>query len=468
VSELQVLVVDDEQAIRQILKAKLQKAGHVVDSVGDAETALEKLSQGDYDVCLCDIRLPGMDGVALLHQARAAGLSTNFLMMTAFASVEAAVEAMRGGAFDYLTKPLRFEDVLHRLARIQQLIGLRDENRRLREQVEKGDKEYFRSTSEPMSTIERVVEKVASSSGTVLITGESGTGKSMIARRIHERSSRADRPFLSVNCGAIPENLLESELFGHVKGAFTGADRAKRGIFREADGGTLLLDEICELPLLLQVKLLHALEEGEVRPVGSERGVPVAVRIVAASNRDLPGMVSSGRFRMDLYYRLNVLQIVMPSLRERQSDLPALIRFFLSRESRRLGLKQPRGIDPMAEEILLGYSWPGNLREMQNVIARVLVMTEGEIVTVADLPRLEAPAEAAHSRQTRGIGGEGSLRERVARFEMENIREALQRAEGDRREAARQLGIGLSTLYRKIEEYRMTDEEVRGSEEASS
>jgi len=455
VVELQVLIVDDEPAICQVLEARLAKEGYSVKSVGDAESAAKLLSRGDIDICLCDIRLPGMDGIELLRGMKAAGIETYFVMMTAYASVETALEAMKKGAFDYLTKPLRQVDVVHRLAQIAQVAGLQEENRRLRKQVQRTDGDYFISTADSMAMVERVVTKVAPTSGTVLITGESGTGKSFIARHLHDQSERADQSYVSVNCGAIPENLLESELFGHAKGAFTGADRAKRGLFREADGGTILLDEICELPVAMQVKLLHVLEAKEVRPVGSEQARHVDVRIVAASNRDIPRMVRDGGFREDLYYRLNVVQITMPSLRNRHSDLPALIRFFLRKESERLALRQPLGIDPVAEEVLLQYHWPGNIRELQNVIARALVMADGDKVTVADLPRLLGPNEHGGEGQPAYATRSGSLRERVRLFEIEQIQLALSDASGDRREASMQLGIGLSTLYRKLEEYEM-------------
>jgi len=286
-----------------------------------------------------------------------------------------------------------------------------------------------------------------------LITGESGTGKSFVARKIHEYSTRSDKPFLFVNCGAVPEHLLESEFFGHTKGAFTGAYRAQRGLFREADGGTLLLDEVSELPPQLQVKLLHALEEREVRPVGSEQARHIDVRILAASNRDLPAMIREGSLREALYYRLNVFQIEMPPLRNRREDIPGLIRFLIARESKRLGIEQPLGIDPVAEEVLTQSDWPGNLRELQNVIARALVMADGEQLRVSDLPLLSDGNSRSEMPSSENFSAEGSLRDRVRLFEMEQVRQALEQSAGDRREAARTLGIGLSTLYRKQEDF---------------
>lgn len=449
---LNVLIVDDEAAIRQVLTAKLRKSGHAVDSAGDAEAAVALLSKGDFDACLCDIRLPGMDGIALLRKSKEAGISTNFIMMTAYASVETAISAMKEGAFDYLTKPLRHDDVIHRLSQISRVVELSEENQRLRKQMGEQAQVRFESQAGTMLNVERLISKIAPTHGTVLIAGESGTGKSVVARKIHELSNRSDKPFLSVNCGAVPEHLLESEFFGHTKGAFTGAERAKRGLFREADGGTLLLDEICELPLQLQVKLLHALEEREIRPVGSERALRVDVRILAATNRDMDAMVEQDLFREDLYYRLKVLEIEMPPLRKRRADLPGLIRFLLARESKRLGIEEPAGIDPVAEEILAQYDWPGNLRQLQNVIAQALVMADGGKIDVSDLPTLNETRAISGPTGATTILAEGSLRARVRAFEIDQVQQAITESRGDRREAARLLGIGLSTLYRKQED----------------
>ncbi len=459
-NDLQVLVVDDEPAIRQVLAAFIQKEGHEVTQVGDGNSAVEALKKGDYDVCICDIRLPDIDGLEVLRRTRELGIETNFLMITAFASVDTAINAMKLGAYDYLMKPLRNEDVVRRLAQIADVQGLREENERLRQLVDGNKKEgEFISQSPSMAQIERMASKVATTSGTVLITGESGTGKTYLARSIHNRSKRSDKPFVAINCGAIPENLMESELFGHLKGAFTGADRAKKGLFREADGGTLFLDEIAELPLVLQVKLLHVLEDKEVRPLGGEQARKVDVRIIAATNRDVEQQISEGAFREDLYYRLNVLHIQVPPLRERREDIPGLIQFFIGRETERLGIEERIGIDPLAEEILVGYEWTGNLREMQNFIARALIMAEGSKITVADLPpavtkegELVQASQGVEAGESPISNKSGTLREQVRAFEIQIISDAVNRAKGDRGEAAKQLGIGLSTVYRKLDE----------------
>ena len=450
--QLHILVVDDEPAIRQILVSQLGKAGHSAESVGSGEEAVAALASGDYEVCICDMRLPGIDGIEVLRRCKAQGVETSFLMITAFASVRTAIDAMKLGAFDYLMKPLQPEDVLHRLNHIAAFNRLRDENRYLRGMVETvGKAPDTLGVSDAIREVESLVDKFARTDGTVLITGESGTGKSYIARAIHQRSPRAEGPLVAVNCGAIPESLLESELFGHMKGAFTGADRTKKGLLREADGGTFFLDEIGELPLGLQVKLLHVIEDREFRPLGAEQTRRVDVRIITATNMDLSAMVREGRFRKDLFYRLNVLHVTLPPLRERRDDVPFFIRHFLQAEVRRLGLEGDYHIDPAAEELLTEYDWPGNLRELQNVIARALVLADGHEVRLSDLPAQVARA-ARSDALTKIPEGGGTLRELVRRYETQVIRHAMEEAQGDRMAAAQALGIGLSTLYRKLEE----------------
>ena len=452
---LDVLVVDDEPAIRQVLAMAIKEAGHRVQTAADGQTAIRMIAGGNVDACLCDLRLPDKDGLEVIRAARNAGADTQFLVMTAYASVDTAIEAMRLGAYDYLTKPLRNEDVLRRLTQMAEYIGLKNENMQLRSLVDRQRGREFQSKSASMRQLDRVVEKVAKSQGSVLITGESGTGKTFVARKIHELSDRREGPFVAVNCGAIPEGLMESEFFGHVKGAFTGADRIKKGFFRQADRGTLFLDEVAELPLALQVKLLHVLEEGFIRPVGGEQEIEVDVRLIAATNRDIEAQVEAGEFREDLYYRINVIHMQMPALRERREDLPDMVRFFIRQESARLGLERMPSIDPAAEDLLLNYDWPGNLREMQNMITRALIMSDGNEITLADLPpsitRSVLP-QLSNAGSLTDVQEGLSLRELVHRYEIKVIEDAIRQNEGDRQAAAKQLGIGLSTLYRKMGE----------------
>lgn len=450
-SSLQLLVIDDEPAIRQVVSAHLRKAGYTVDQASDGETALDRLTRGDVDIALCDIKLPGLSGIELLRQARAANIDTAFIMMTAFASVDTAIEAIKAGAADYMIKPLNNDELLHRLTKVGDLRGLRAENRVLRRLVLGANQEVFGFNSPAMREMEHMAAKVARTNSTVLITGESGTGKGVVARLIHQQSTRAEGPFIPVNCGAIPENLVESEFFGHTKGAFTGADRARKGLFLEADGGTIFLDEIGELPMLLQVKLLHVIEQKEVRAVGSEQTRPVDVRIITATNRDLAEMVAQGKFREDLYFRLSVFHIHVPPLRERRQDLAALTQFLLQRSTRRSSDREEITLDPGVEAMLMNYDWPGNVREMENVIDRAIILADGNHITLADLPPQITKVEQT-AQPGGGCAFSGTLREQVRRFEAALIFRTIEETGGDRRAAAQKLNIGLSSLYRKLEE----------------
>ncbi len=449
--QLHVLVVDDETAIRQVLAAQLIRAGHSVEQAESGADAVDTLLSSDFDICICDLRLPDFDGIEVIRRCRARELDVAFLMITAFASVDTAIEAMKLGAYDYLMKPVQAADVLIRLEHIADVARLKDENRYLKKMmVDAETKTGALGVSSEMHKVQQLIDKVARTDGTVLITGESGTGKSHIARSIHYKSNRHDRALVSVNCGAIPKELLESELFGHIKGAFTGADRNKKGLFREADGGTLFLDEIGELPLALQVKLLHIIEEKEVRPLGAEQTRRVDVRIIAATNRNIAEMMQTGEFREDLYYRLNVLHISLPPLRNRREDIPVFIDYFLKTEVRRLGLEGEYWMDPAVEDLLIAYDWPGNLRELQNVIARMLVLAEDHRISMSDLP--SHVTRQKHNGVDYSFGQtHGSLREQVKQFEIGVIQKALDNAGNDRSQAARTLDIGLSTLYRKLE-----------------
>jgi two-component system response regulator AtoC len=448
-SSLQLLIIDDEPAIRQILSKVAADAGHSVSIAANGDEALTRLAKGDIDVAVCDIRMPDLSGIEVVENARQQGIDTLFLMMTAFASVNTAIEAMRAGAYDYMIKPLRNEDFLNRLEQLADVIHLKSENKVLRELIKNQSNETWVMNSPVMQVVERLVLKVSQTSSTVLITGPSGSGKSVIAELIHQNSPRKDRPFIPVNCGAIPENLLESEFFGHTKGAFTGANKAKRGFFVEADQGTIFLDEIGELPLNLQVKLLHVIEDQNVRAIGSEQPRKIDVRIIAATNKNLDKMVQDGSFREDLYFRLNVFQIPLPSLQQRKEDLPELIRHFIQKESRKMGISESIEVQPAAMQSLLTYGWPGNVRELQNVLARSLILSENGVIEVSDLPQNIRSSEYLSEQPS--SGGQDSLKRQLRNYEQAIIKAAIEEANGDRKVAADRLGIGVSSLYRKLD-----------------
>jgi len=440
-----ILIVDDEENIGRSLRMILEREGYGVNVCRSVAEFRAHPDAGRADAYLLDMKLPDGSGIDLLKQNRAAGLETTFVMVTAFASVETAVEALRAGAYDYLIKPVRHAELLHRLSQIEAVRGLRDENRALRRAV-KDAKPVCTFTSQSMRRIERLIDKVAPTDSTVLITGASGTGKTVVAHALHERSSRCNHPFLAVNCAAIPDQLLESEFFGNVKGAFTGADRTRKGLFVEVERGTLFLDEISELPLHMQTKLLHAIEDKQVRPIGGSSSRHVDVRIVAATNRDLQALVARGGFREDLYFRLSMFEVSIPPLRERPEDIRALISFALQANQHMRGTSKPFELDPEAEQILMTHDWPGNVRELENVINRACILVEDHLITVDELPaelsrRSLASAAAADS---------SSLRERLRRVEAEIVMQAIRDAGGDRKLAAQNLGISLSGLYAKV------------------
>ncbi len=460
---MHVLIIDDEAALRQILASVVGKAGYSVDTASNVAEATAKLVRGDVDVALCDVRLPDGDGINLVRgfKSQSGGIDTQFIMVTAFASMETAVEALRAGATDYIVKPVHNEELLHRLSQISALSGLRAENKALRNLVSGGNVGLFNFTSPAMQQVERMISKVAGTNSTVLITGESGTGKGVTARSIHEHSQRAEFPFIPVNCSAIPENLIESEFFGHSKGAFTGADKAHKGLFTQADRGTIFLDEIGELPLHLQTKLLHVIEDKQIRPLGSEQTRSVDVRIIAATNRNLEAMCKENKFREDLYFRLSMFQIHMPPLRERKSDICALARHLIRNaaaanagKNNLTASEKPLEIDSEVAEILQSYSWPGNVRQLENVMTRAYILADGGRITLMDLPPEISRQEGAARQTSTGkfISGGGDLREQMRRFEASLIAKTLEETGGDRKIAAQKLGIGLSSLYRKMEE----------------
>jgi two-component system, NtrC family, response regulator AtoC len=447
---VKILVVDDEPGLRQTVSRILGAEGHSVGTAGEGEEALSKLSTEDVDLVLCDLRMPKMDGLEFIERYTTGGGHALVIAMSAYGDSDTAIAAMQKGAYDYVQKPFRAEEVVLAVRKAA-------EREKLRAKVEEleGQLSTIRSADEIIGhspTIRAALDmarKVARHPSTVLITGESGTGKELVARLVHKSSPRADKAFVAVNCGAIPEPLLESELFGHVKGAFTSADRDKIGLFEEANGGTLFLDEIGELPAALQVKLLRALQEGEVRRVGATTSQRIDARVVAATNRDLGVDVASGRFRGDLYYRVNVVTIRLPPLRERSQDVPELALHFLRLYNARLGLKV-ESISPPAMRTLIDYAWPGNVRELENVIERALVLSAGPTIEREHLSDIISPMTAAQPATD-----DFSVKRQTEALERTLIRRALERTNGNRTRAAQLLDLSHRALLYKIRDYEL-------------
>jgi two-component system response regulator AtoC len=450
-----VLVVDDEENIRLVLRTLLKKHGYEVEAADSGEAALAALESFDPDVILTDVRMPRMGGLDLLGALKAKQHPATVIVMSAYGNVDLAIEAMKAGAYDYVSKPFKPDEIVLALRKAEERETLRRENRALKEQIHKENQfESILAKSAEMVAIFRTVAKIADFKTTVLITGESGTGKELVARAIHSRSARKGSPFVAINCGAIPENLLESELFGHRKGAFTDATADRRGLFEEATTGTLFLDEIGELPLNLQVKLLRVLQEETIRRLGDTKDVKVDVRIIAATHRDLAADVKAVRFREDLFYRINVLSIQVPPLRSRREDVSLLVDHFVTRNNARLGT-QIRGVSVEARKLLLEYAWPGNVRELENTIERAMVLAEGDVLQAADLP--ERIRDALDPVQVQLASGELSIKKTTAAIEQILIRRALQKTKGNRTRAADLLEISHRALLYKIKDYKITD-----------
>jgi two-component system response regulator AtoC len=451
---MNILVVDDELGLRHTLTLILQAEGHSVRAASDGAAGLERLAEAPADLIICDVRMPGLDGLKFLERYKESGGSALVIMMSAYGDDEAALEAIRRGAYDFIAKPFRADQVLLVVRKAIEREGLRREVEQLHDElVALRAPSGIVGRSPKIAQALALADKVARHPSTVLITGESGTGKELIARHIHEASPRANRPFVAVNCAAIPESLLESELFGHARGAFTGATAERQGLFEEANDGTLFLDELGDLPVPLQVKLLRALQEGEVRRVGDNASRSVDVRLVAATARDLEADVADGKFRADLYYRINVVRIHLPALRERAEDIPELVRHFVDRFNRRLGM-HVTGVTPAAMRALVEYPWPGNVRELENVVERAMVLTDGPQLAVEQLPTLSAPA-ARSDGTTSPL--DLSVKRRTEELERVLIKEALERTRGNRTRAAKLLDLSHRALLYKIRDYGLGD-----------
>ncbi len=447
---LNLLIVDDERSIREACREVANSLGFSANVAESAEQAFRLLDAQAFDAVLLDLRLPGAGGLDALRRIKERRPEAIVVVVTGYGTVQSAVQAMKNGAYDYVTKPFSVDELKLLLERVSSHLKLKSENRMLREKVK--SKQGFGGIigrSPEMEKLYRIIAKAANSVHPVLILGESGTGKEMIARSIHYSGPYRDKPFIPVDCGSLVPTLIESELFGYVKGAFTGANQSKDGLMSMAEGGTIFLDEVGELPVDLQAKMLRAIQEKEIRPVGSTRRVPINIRILAATNRDLDHAVAQGTFRRDLYFRLNVLSLRVPALRERRQDIPLLIGHFLERMTRTSGVEKMLTDD--AVKAMLAYDWPGNVRELENCLERSYAFTSGPTIHTSDLPREIANLPAAEP----SIGdGNGNLRiVPIAELERQTILKAITELNGDKLQAARLLGIGKTTLYRKLKDY---------------
>ena len=446
-----ILIVEDDPGHRQLLQEELSELDYAVHTAESAETACAALAEQTYAVVICDLRLPGQDGFSVLEAARQRVPAPGFIMLTGFGTIDQAVAALKAGADDFLTKPVDLEHLKLTLTRVLQTLRLRDEVRLYRQVLDDQGFHGLYGRSPAMLRLFDLIRRIARSDASVLITGESGTGKDLVARALHAESPRHAQPFVALNCAGIPESLLESELFGHVAGAFSGAKAARNGLFVEADGGTLFLDEIGEMPAAMQAKLLRVLQDGRIRPVGSNQEIPTDVRVIAATHRDLSALMQHGEFREDLFFRLETFRIEVPPLRERGEDLHALLRLFLQRFALAQGQDlTPPSFDPEALRTVLAYPFPGNVRELASLVERAATLAREGVIQLEDLPErmfsgetLPSTPQAAQAQQTAAL-------KTLAEIEAEHIRQVLAAVDGNKQQAAKILGIGRKTLYRKL------------------
>jgi two-component system, NtrC family, response regulator AtoC len=461
--KVRLLVVDDEQSIRKLCMTIGGSLGYSCGEAESAEAALARVEQEAPDLILTDLKLPTQSGVELLRQAKALFPRTEIAIMTGHGSIESAVDAMKLGAYDYIEKPFRVEKMRLLLQRMAEKVRLVSENEFLRERVDTEDNlDGIIGASTNIQDVLRMISRLKDTRTPVLVSGESGTGKELVARAIHFRGAMAQTPFVAVDCGSLVPTLMESELFGYEKGAFTGAIKSKSGLFHAANGGTIFLDEIGELPLEMQAKLLRVLQEREVRPVGSNAPISVDVRVIAATNRDLEAAYREGTFRKDLYFRLNVVTVHLPSLRERRSDIPMLVHHFLNRYAPGTNLQ----VTPAAMKSLLQYEWPGNVRELENCVARAVTLGDRQVIDVADLPPA-IRAEGAEPSQRMPIESASLSTTALAEMERMTILKVFEQANGDKALAGRMLGISRATLYRKLKRYNISMRAAEASTAAS-
>jgi len=455
-SSKKLLIIDDEHNMRHMLSTMLRKTDYMINTAADGTEGLAMISQQFYDVILCDLKMPKMGGIDLLKTAGEKLAETTVIIMSAYGTIDNAVEAMKLGAYDYISKPFKSDELFLVLKKAEERDSLKKENLNLKEQIDTINENYnfanMIAKSKKMLSVFQLAVKVAQYSTTVLITGESGTGKELVAKGIHFKSPRSKMPFIPINCGGIPENLLESELFGYKKGAFTGADRNKKGLFEEADGGTIFLDEIGELTLALQVKLLRTLQENEIRPIGSAKTKQIDVRVIAATAKDLEMEIRNNSFREDLFYRLNVLPIKLPPLRNRTEDIPLLCNHFLQKFIKKLN-KDVQGISPGAIAMLIKHQWPGNVRELENVMERAVVLSEKKIILPENLPS-ELGSRPGSARMDDFFEG-FSLKQAQRVIEKRLITRALEATSGNRTKAVRLLEISHPSLLSKMKTYKI-------------
>ena len=450
-----ILIVDDEKSMCQYLSIMLRKEGYDVKTVHNGKKALQEIKESNFDVVITDIKMEGMDGIELLGAVKETNPTLPVVIMTAYASTKTAIDALNRGAFHYLIKRAKNDEIKMVIRNALDLHRVKSENVFLKKQLKKKDefKEII-GKSEEIQGVFNLVNKVADTDSTILISAESGTGKELIAKAIHYRSGRANAPFVSINCGALPENLLESELFGHVKGSFTGAIRDKEGMFKVASGGSFFLDEVGETTLAIQVKLLRVLQEREIIPVGGTAPIKVDVRLIAATNADLEKAVKEERFRADLYYRLNVIPVLIPPLRDRRDDIPLLVDHFLHIATERCGRRKT--VSKEAMEFLSGYDWPGNVRELENIVERACILQEGDEILAEDLPE-----KVRHHSQERRKAVMQETQMTLDELEKEYLVSVLEETNWQKKKASAILGINASTLYRKIQRYRLSQERLK-------
>ena len=449
-----VLIVDDERNMRHMLQTMLNKEGYVAETASNGAEALSTMDEGDFDFILCDIKMPKMDGMAFLNNARERFPDKTFIMMSAYGTMDTALEAMKKGAYDYISKPFKTDEVLLTLKKAKEREQLKEENLILQDKLRKIEQKYsfgnIVARSEAMASVFDLVDRVADHKTTVLVTGESGTGKELIAKEIHARGSRSSCSMVAINCAGIPENLLESELFGYKKGAFTDAVKDKPGLFTQANKGTIFLDELGEMPVSLQAKLLRVLQEEEVTPLGGTMPEKIDVRVVAATSKDLEYEVGQGRFREDLYYRINVMTIHLPPLRERRGDIPLLVGHFIDIFNKKLG-KDLEGLSSEAMALLMGHDWTGNIRELENVIERAIILAKDRLITPSELPSSVTVGGSIQSSIE--PGKTLSIKKATKRLEGELIKKVLQLTDGNKSKAAKILEISRPILIAKVKEY---------------